>query len=214
MLFPCADAQEKISLKFLAFPKSPDPEPVELRVGEEKTIEVQTPGNELSQPYQVPQLGSIVVGKTIKNEKNEDVFQVYGSAKALAAKEQIVLLLRKGEANSDGFVVIPLDGQQANFTGASFLFINASNFGVGGLIGDQKFALKPGERRLLKPAPSHEGGICQVTLSYLKGEKWKTFYDTRWPANNKYRSIVFFYQDPKSGRIGLAPIVDVLPYKE
>lgn len=213
MLLSIALAQEHVSLQFLAFPKSLNPEPVELQIAAGKTIKVDTPGNELSPAYQVPKLDSIVVGKTVKNEKNEDVFKVYGGAKAISASKQIVLLLHKGEANSDGFVVLPVDGELANFSGASFLFINASNMGVGGIIGNQKFALKPGQSRLLKPAPDHDSGICQVTLSYLTEEKWKMFYDTRWPANNKYRSIIFFYSDPVSGRLSVTPIVDMLPYK-
>lgn len=212
LFFASALAEERISLQFLNFPKTLNPEPVELRVGEGKTIMIRTPGNELSQTYQVPPLASIAVGKTIKNEDNEDVFQVYGSAKSLANPKQIVLLLRKGDAASDGFVVVPVDGDLKKFSGASFLFVNASNLDVGGIIGDQKFALKPRQKRMLKPAPTHEGGICQVSLSYMRGDKWKLFYDTRWPANDKYRSIIFFYQDPKSGRLGVAPIVDLLPY--
>lgn len=209
-----ATAQEKqIKLRFLGFPQMQNPEPVELLIGENKTIVVNTPGNELSEPYTVPSLASIAVGKTVKNEENENVFQIYGSAKGLAAEDQIILLFRKGDKNSDGFTVMPVDGGQAKFTGASYLFINTSTLSVAGLIGDQKFALKAGQSKMLKPVPNHKDGICQVTLAYMKGDKWKTVYDTRWPANDKFRSIVFFYQDPQSGRLGIAPIVDVLPYK-
>lgn len=209
-----SNAQEKtIKLRFLGFPQVPSPEPVELLVGEGKTIKVDTPGNELSQPYSVPVLPAVTVGETVTNEKNESVFKDYGSAKAINAEEQIVLLIRKGQKPSDGFVVLPIDAGQAGFKAASYLFINASNLSVAGVIGDQKFALKPGQRRMLQPKPDHADGICQVTLAYMKGEKWKTVYDTRWPANDKFRSIVFFYQDPQSGRLGITPIVDVLPYK-
>ncbi len=81
ILMTGASAQEKISLQFLAFPKKLQPLPVELLVGEGKTIEVDTPGNELSTTYKVPPLESIVVGKTTVNEEGESVFQVYGKAK-------------------------------------------------------------------------------------------------------------------------------------
>ena len=206
-------AQDKISLQFLAFPKQLKPEPIELQIGEGKTIVVQTPGNELSPTYKMPRLGSIVVGKTTQNEEGDPVFQVYGKAKTIAASKQIILLLRKGRNNSDGFVVLPIDGELANFSGGSYLFINASKLNVGGVIGDKKFALKPGQRRMLKPAPNHESGICQVTLSYQRKDKWKTFKDTRWSANKRYRSLVFFHQNPKSGRLAVSPIVDILPYQ-
>ncbi len=214
LLLVNASAQEKqIKLRFLGFPQIPNPEPIELLIGENQTIKVNTPGNELSQSYTVPALASIVVGETVKNDKSENEFQIYGSAKGLATEEQIILLLRKGNKSSDGFTVIPIDGVQTKFSGASYLFINASKLSVAGVIGDQKFTLKAGGSTMLKPVPNHKDGICQVTLGYMKGEKWKTVYDTRWPANDKFRSIVFFYQDPQSGRLGIAPIVDVLPYK-
>jgi hypothetical protein len=215
MLLSVSLAQEqKISLKFLAFPQVEIPEQLELLTGKEESIEIETPGNELSQPYKVTALDTIVVGKTIQNEKNENVFHEYGRAKSLGVPDQIILLLRKGAKESDGFTVIPVDGALAKFKGASYLFMNVSKLSVGGLIGDQKFALKPNQSLMLKPAPNHEANICQVTLAYLRGEKWKTFYDTRWPASDKFRSLVFFYQDPKTGRLGVAPIVDVIPFKK
>lgn len=210
ILMTGASAQEKISLQFLAFPKKLQPLPVELLVGEGKTIEVDTPGNELSTTYKVPPLESIVVGKTTVNEEGESVFQVYGKAKSITASKQIILLMRKGKDDSDGYVVLPINGELANFRGGSYLFINASGLNVGGVIGGSKFALKPGQRRLLKPTPNHEDGICQVTLSYEREDKWKVFYDTRWPANEKYRSLIFFHQDPRTGRLGVSPIVDML----
>lgn len=210
MLMAHAPAQGKISLQFLVLPKQMQPEPVELLIGKEKTIEVETPGNELSPTYKVPPLGSIVVGKTTQNEEGDPVFEVYGKAKSITATKQIILLIRKGKKNSDGFVVLPINGELANFRGGSFLFINASKLNVGGAIGDKKFGLKPGQQKLLKPAANHEAGICQVTLAYQRKEKWKTFYDTRWPSNKKYRSLIFFHQDPATGRLGVAPIVDML----
>lgn len=207
-----AHAQEKISLQFLAFPKKIPPVPVELIVGENKTIEVQIPGNELSPEYKVPPLESIVVGKTSVNAEGKPVFEAYGKAKSIGTSKQIILLIRKGKENSDGFVVLPINGELANFTGGSYFFINASSLNVAGVIGDSKFALEPGQRHMLKPTPNFEGDICQVTFAYKREDKWKTFKDTRWPTNKRYRSLVFFHQDPESGRLGVSPIIDMLPY--
>lgn len=204
---------QKTTLQFLAFPKQIRPEPVELVVGQQKTIEIQTPGNELSPFYEAPMLETIVVGKTIMNENNEPVFEVYGQAKSLGTSKQIILLMRKGRENRDGFVVIPVNGELGDFGGGSYLFINASGVNVGGVIGDAKFALKPGQRNMLKPKPDFDGQICQVTLAYEREDKWKTFKDTRWSADKAYRSLVFFYQNPENGRLGVAPVIDILPYQ-
>lgn len=213
--FSCAQeqGQAETSLQFLAFPQQENPKPIELAVGKNKTIPVETPGNELSPTYKVKGITSIAVGITTLNDNKQPVFQVLGAAPALASPKQIILLMRKGENNSDGFVVIPIDGSLSNFSGGSYLFINASKLGTGGLIGDKKFALKPGQRTLLMPAPTHAAGGCQVTLAYQRDEndeKGKVFYDTRWSVNKRYRTLVFFYQDPESGNLGVAPIVEML----
>lgn len=210
-----ASAQEgKMSLKFIAFPASTDPEPVELIVGKKKVINVDTPGHEMSDTYRVPAMSEIIVGKTEIDDEGKAKFNIYGRAKALAAKEQIILLIRKGKDNSSGFVVLPVNGQNEDFAGGSFMFINASKIHCGGLIGDKKFTLKPGEQTLLKPKPDFDGDVCQVTLHYLRdteeGQEWKKFRDTRWSGDKGMRTISFFYQHPKSGKIAIAPIVEII----
>ncbi|MFU8893741.1 MAG: hypothetical protein ACNA8L_08945 [Luteolibacter sp.] len=204
-----AIAQQKISLQFISFPRSTNLEPIELLLGEGETKEVYIPGHELSPAYRVDAMTTIAVGKTVTNENGESRFQVYGQAPALAATQQIILLIRKGDENSDGFQLLPINGERSDFTGGSFLFFNASQIAVGGIIGDQEFALRPGQRRLLKPSATHQGGGCQVTLSYQHQEDWKKFYDTRWSVNPRYRSLIFFFQDPESGQLGVSPIVDI-----
>lgn len=202
--------EQKISLRFLAFPQQNAPEPIELLIGADKTIEVDTPGHELSKRYLVDPLSSIVVGKTTINEDGEAVFQSYGQAKSIPATEQIILLLRKGDQPGDGFVVLPIAANLKDFGGASFLFINASKVRIGGVIGDKKLDINPGEKKSLSPKPNFEAGICQVTLAYLKEDKFKKFFDTRWPANKNVRSLIIFYQNPETGRIGIAPITDII----
>ncbi|MFK7909810.1 MAG: hypothetical protein AB8F34_04325 [Akkermansiaceae bacterium] len=211
MMTVVTHAQDKVTVQFLAFPKHMKPAPVELLIGEGKTIEIETPGNELSKVYKIPRLSSVVVGKTTQNDDGDAIFEIYGKAKFISASKQIILLMRKGKNNSDGFEILPLNGELADFKGGCYLFINASKLNIAGVIGDKKFSLKPGKRQLVQPVPNHKGGICQVTLAYQRQEKWKKFYDTRWPANKKYRSLIFFHQDPTNGRLGIAPIMDILP---
>ncbi len=56
-LLPCA-AQEggTVTLQFLSFPKSIDPKPVELFLGDGKTIEVEIPTNAFSKLYKISRL--------------------------------------------------------------------------------------------------------------------------------------------------------------
>lgn len=77
-------------------------------------------------------------------------------------------------------------------------------------IGDKNLELNSGKRSLIQPKANFENGICQVSIAYQKNDKWKMFYDTRWPANEKIRTLVFFYQNPTTGRLGIAPITDII----
>jgi hypothetical protein len=201
---------EKVEMRFLSFPPQNESEPLELVVGKSETIEVDTPSHELSSTYRVTRLNTVTVGKTITDSEGKVIFQSYGQAKSIADKDQIILLLRKGKENSDGFVVIPISANMENFTGASFLFINTSNLVVKGTIGNQELDLSPGKMKILKPKPNFNDGICQVTLAYMHENKEKRFFDTRWPANKNVRSMVIFFQNPQTGRIGLAPITDII----
>lgn len=214
VLAPVAPAQEqKVKLRFLAFPAQTPPEPVELLVGEGITIEVDTPGHEISQGHLVAPLGSIIVGKTVTDSEGKPSFKIYGQAKGIPAREQIILLLRKGRESSDGFVVLPIGADVNSFGGGSFLFVNASDLRIKGTIGNLNLDISPGKLGVLTPKPDFEGDICQVTLSYLRDDKFKRFYDTRWSANKDVRSLVIFYQNPQTGRLGIAPIMDIIPRK-
>lgn len=83
-VLPCsAQEGENVTLQFLSFPKSLDPKPVELLIGEGKTLEVEIPTNELSKTYQVKRLGTWAVGKSGVGEDGKPTFTVFGQAKRL-----------------------------------------------------------------------------------------------------------------------------------
>jgi len=211
LLFSVSAADEMMSLQFLAMPKQVRPEPLELLIGENETIDIHTPSNELSRPYEVPALDSIIVGQTSVNDQGESVFNVLGRARSIGSSKQIILLMRKGEEAKDGFTVLPVSGELGDFGGGSYLLVNASGVNVAGKMGDKSFELAPGSRELLQPAATHEGGGCQVTFAYMRGQEWKVFRDTRWSVNPSYRSLVFFYQNPSTEKLAVAPVVDLLP---
>lgn len=52
--------------------------------------------------------------------------------------------------------------------------------------------------------------FTEVLEAYVKLDKEKRFFDTRWPANKNVRSMVIFFQNPETGRIGLDPITDII----
>ena len=201
---------KSINLQFIAFPKHLEIEPLELLVGKE-TLEIATPGHEFSPPYKVPPLPNIVIGKTVQDKDGKPKFDIYGRAKGIAARDQIILLIRKGQKPEDGFVVMPMDARKAQFPGGSFLFINAATKKVGCELGDKKFALEPGKQTLVKPKADHDGPVCQATFYFEKVDgALKKFFDTRWSNDPAFRTMVFFYDS--KGKVGIQPIMEMLPF--
>lgn len=205
-----AQEEEKVAVQFLSFPKAIDPKPVELLVGENKTIEVKIPTNEFSEVYHVKRMENWAVGKIETGKDNKPAFTVYGGAKSLAAPSQLILLVRKGQENSEGMVVIPIDNQLTNFGGGQFLFVNAASLDVAGQLGDSKFVVKPGKFAIIKPKPQTDESksLVHATLYYRKDDVVKPFFSSTWPVNNRARTMVFFYEDPSTGHLSLHSIRD------
>jgi hypothetical protein len=212
-LFPCA-AQEgqTVALKFVSFPKTTDPEPLELLVGEGRTIKVDAPSYDISKPHAVTSQGVWRIGKTVKGEDGKSKFEVYGETKALQSSKQLLLLIRKGRTNAEGFKIIAFDSQDTQFGGEKFLFLNGSKVEIAGVIGNSKFALKPGTHIIIRPEVVHgeRKNLCHVSFAYSRDEKWKPFSSTVWPVSKDARSLVFFYHDPQSSKLSLHTIQDVL----
>lgn len=210
-----ASGQEKMaSVQFVAFPLSADPKPVELLVGEGKTMEVELPSNSLSQSYKVPALASWALGKTVEGPDGKPTFEVYGQTQASASDNQLILVIRKGKEDSEGFDLVAFDSGNKAFGGGKYLFLNGANVDIAGDAGSTKFALKPRNHTLIAPSPSEvkeERQYLYITLFFRKGEEATPFYSSTWRFSEKARTIVFFYHDPHNTRLRTHTIRDYLP---
>jgi hypothetical protein len=212
-LFPCgAQEGQKIALKFVSFPGVADPEPLELLIGEEKIMEVEAPSSEISKPYAVKRQATWMVGKMVTGEDGKSKFEIYGKTKALTSSKQLLLLIRKGKTNAEGFKILALDGRGTQFAGEKFLFLNVAKVDIAGVVGKKKFALKPGAHSILKPKADHGArkNLCHVSFAYRQQKEWKVFSNTTWPVSKSARALVFFYQDPKTRHLRLHTIRDFL----
>jgi hypothetical protein len=196
-LLPCA-AQNggEVTLRFLSFPKAPDLKPVELLVGDNKTIKVEIPTNELSPRYKVPQLASWSVGETVAGPDGKNVFKEFGRAKALTSSSQLILLVRKGKEYADGFDVMPIDDLGTNFSGGKFLFFNAARIDIACEVGGEKFVIKPNQHAIIKPKAQPGERSFQAVFWFRKDDDAKAFFSSRWPFSDDARSLVFFYHEP------------------
>ena len=208
----------QVTLRFLSFPKTANPEPVQLAVGGGEAIEVKTPTNALSEPYRVPLLSTWTVGKLepAKNAQDNPVFTSYGSAPSIASTNQLILLIRNGKENKDGMRVIPMDNNTSHFGGGQFFFMNAAKVDIAGMLGGTKFLLKPGAQTIIEPVElrKRENAAADTVFTefyFRKQDEARPFFSSSWPANKKARSMVFFYHDKHNERLRMHTIRDYLP---
>lgn len=211
-LLPCA-AQDggEVTLRFISFPKALDPKPVELLVGDNKTIKVEIPTNELSPPYKVAPLAAWSVGETVAGPDGKNVFKEFGRAKALTSSSQLILLVRKGKEYADGFDVMTVDNAGTTFGGGKFLFFNAARIDIACDVGGEKLVIKPSQHAIIKPKAQPGERSFQTVFWFRKNDEAKPFFSSRWPFSEVARSLIFFYHEPGTGYLRFHTIRDFQP---
>jgi len=207
-LLNCVAQEESVTLQFLSFPKAIDPKPVELLLAEAKTLQVEIPSNELSKTYKVPRQTVWAVGETTTGEDGKPIFKVFGQAPALTANKQLILLVRKGENNSDGMTVIPIENDIKNFGGGKFLFMNAAQVDIAGDTGGVKFVIKPGTHTIVTPKADEDGRNFLAMFYFRKDTEARPFFSSKWPIGDNARGLIFFYHDPEGNHLRLHTIRD------
>lgn len=205
---------QQVSLRFVSFPTLSDPKPVELITGEGKTIEVELPSNSLSQAYKVPRLQSWVLGDTVTGGGGKTSFKIHGQISAGSTLNQVVLVVRKGGNDEDGYDLICFDGDAGGFSGGKYIFLNGSKVDIAGEVGNLKFVIKPRKHALLAPKPSEEKNdrkYLYITLYFRKGEEATPFYTNTWRFSEKARALVIFYHDPHTQQLRNHTIREYLP---
>lgn len=213
----CAQQEQaQVTLQFVTFPKWTTREPIQMVIGEGKTIEFTAPSNSFSKPYSVPKLSSLVFGRMGANEKGEPTFETYGQGKPLDSPNQLILLIRLGKEPKDGLKVIALDSRLDGFGGGQFFYYNASSFDIGGMMGKSKFVLNPGDHMIIKPKAEDievkgDRSFVQSVHLYRKEELNNPFFNSTWHVDPKARSMIFFYQDIDAKRLKMHTLQDFLP---
>lgn len=211
-----AQEQDMVTLRFLSYPKSANPEPVELLIGDSSTIKVEAPTNALSQTYQIKRLASWSLGKmeAAKNEGEMPSFTSYGSAPALASSEQLILLIRNGKDNKDGLRVIAIDNTTTHFGRGQFFFMNQSKAVIVGKLGGTEFTLQPGAYTIMESGEvikrEHDVPLLTEFLA-RKEHETRPFFSSMWPVNDKARSLIFFGHDSKNDLLRMHTIRDYVP---
>lgn len=209
----CCAQDKKAEVQFVSFPITTNPQPIELLIGNEVTMTVEIPTNSLSPTYQVNPISEWVLGKSSKDKEGKFTFETYGKIPSLNTEKQLILVMRKGDNDSDGFELIAINNDPSNFGGGKYLFFNASKTEISGEIGESKFAIKPFNHTLIKPTPVESEDNTKrlyVFTRFLKDEEANPFYSSTWRYNEKARSLVFFYNESINKSIKTHTIRDYL----
>ena len=90
-------------------------------------------------------------------------------------------------------------------------FFNVSPLPVGGMLGTRKFLTERGKPVIVKPPRQTDLPYYQVSFFYKRGKETRPLADTRWPYDERSRSYVIFYPNPKNGRIKYRAVDEVVP---
>ena len=200
----CLSQEDKVQLQFVSFPRLTTAEPVELLIGEGKTVKVELPTNRLSPVYTVDRLSKWALGKSSTDKEGNFKFETYGSAASLSSNRQLVLVIRKGALDSDGFKFIMMDNSLKKFGGGMYFFMNASKVDIAVKLGNEKLALKPRAYKLVKPEPSEvkdKRKYLYTLVHYRRGNEAIPFYTSTWRYSDRARCMVFFYHDPHTNQL-------------
>ena len=197
------------SITCLSFPKQP-PASIELLVGPGKTVPITLQSHTLTEPLKVPRLAVWKFGKSSTNAAGEFRFQTYGQIRPGKAREQLLLLIRKGPTPAKGLNIVSLDAGRTSFGPSQMLFMNLAREQVAGLVGGTQFRLEPGKHIIVKPKADRGENLCFASLKYMRGSKWRTFFSTNWPTLSNARGLIFLYNDPRSKSVRIHSVVDSL----
>ena len=208
------DKGEEVELQFVTFPKRTGDSQIHLYINEKEAIKVELPTNSLSVKYKVPAQSIWRLGKqgSVSNEEVE--FDTYGSVRSTGHKNQLILAIRKGRRDKDGFFLKALSVGANGFDENLYMIYNATSLGLGGILGGQKFSIRPRSISMMTPkadeVDSKGRKIAHARFFYSleKEKKAKPFYTGSWRLSDIAKTMVFFYHEEGSKRLRVHTIRD------
>ena len=182
----------KVKVRFLAERAPAEIGQVMLVAKEAKSPPFELPVSYLSAPQTPPER----VFGLWSAEKNVSLTNI---ALPEAGDSFIVLLF---PANEGGYKHVVISDNNPEFKPGDIYFYNQADKTVMGFVGSATFTLDPAKGRTLRPTnPSGDGAYYDVGLGVREKEGDKPLSIARWPVQNGIRMYVFFYINPRSGKL-------------
>ncbi len=197
-----------IRVRILAFATIKEADRIVIQANKKLTSEFKIPTHGLSPYISVP-------GRTLSLGLNpaDPELPIEPLAKVQLpeqGKEFLLIMI----PNKTGYhcKAIRLDG--TDFKAGDTLFLNTGKVTVGGIIGKEKFSLKPGKLKIIGAPPQNDLPYYQVKFYYSHKKKTRIFSDSRWPHELRTRSYVFFYMRPNTRRVTYRAVDEYLSVKD
>ena len=182
---------EGASVRFLAERIPGNIDTVQMKAGELASEGFKLPHNHLS--------------PAIKSPGRAFVIQAAGGEAPLAKVTQpeegesfIILLIPGAEG---GYNPVVISAGDPEFRPGDVYFYNHADKTVLGYVGKSKFTLNPGLGKSLRPTGARDGLYFDVGFGVREKEGDRPLSTTRWPIEKNMRSYVFFFINPKTGRL-------------
>jgi hypothetical protein len=186
-----AAADDQVDIKLLCFPKTADEPKIEMLVGPGEVEELKLQAHEFTLPTKVPRLPVWTFGKSGTDGEGNFTFTTYATFQPPASKRQLLVFIREGPENKDGFRITSLDPK--TLRGKHYHLTNLTKGPVAGTIGGQNFKLRPGGQTTVKPEADRGKNLCFASLSYLRNGKPRTFFSSNWKLRERSRALIFIY---------------------
>ncbi|BCX48801.1 hypothetical protein HAHE_27090 [Haloferula helveola] len=186
-----AAGADQVDVKVLCFPKTADVPTIELLVGPEKVEEIKLQAHEFTLPTKVPRLPVWKFGKSGTDGEGNFTFTTYAEFQPADLKRQLLVFIREGPKNEDGFRIRALDPK--TLRGKQYHLTNLTTGPIAGTIGGKNFKLTPGSHTTVKPEADRGKNLCFASLSYLRNGKARTFFSSNWKLRERSRVLIFIY---------------------
>lgn len=172
--------------------------------GESQSGAFALPMNHLSIGQKAPARQFVVLAEGSKTKLATVVLPATGM--------DFVVLLVVGDATSP-FKPVVIPAKDGSFKpGDVYMFNAAKEKTVLGKVGTTQFVLAPAKGQVVRPAGAEgEGRFYNVLLGVREQSGNKVISTSRWPVDDRIRSYVFFFDDPKRNSVDFRAIDEFVP---
>lgn len=193
-----------VTVRFLAERAPGNLNQVLLAAGEVKGKPFTLPVNNLSEPQSAPAR----VFSIRPAEKDLPLATVTLPEDGKAFNVLLVPSAKGGYAS----IVIPVG--DAAFKPGQVYFYNHADKTVLGYVGKATFTLPPSKGQVLKPEGPRPDGHYDVGFGVREKEGDRVLSKSRWPVEERIRSYVFFFMNPKTKRVDFRAVDEFVPVEK